>query len=112
MSTRKKLTEQQRLELWNKADSRCVYCGQELKLSEMQADHLVPLYNGGADDMSNIVCACRSCNWYKSTYSVETFRQQIAAIPTRLRKNPAFRIAERFGLITVNQKPVTFRTDK
>lgn len=112
MSTRKKLTKQQRLMLWQEAARRCVYCGQEIELRDMQADHVIPLNCGGADDMSNIVCACRSCNWYKSTFSVETFRQQIAAIPARLRKNPAFRIAERYGLITVNQKPVTFRTDK
>lgn len=111
MSKRKKLTPTQRRIIWNKGGRCCAYCGQEIKLTEMQADHLVPMHNGGANDMSNLVCACRSCNWYKSTFSVETFRQQIAAIPARLRKNPAFRIAERYGLIEIHEKPIVFRMD-
>lgn len=108
MSTRKRLTPHERLIIWNKGDRRCIYCGQELKLTEMQADHRIPLHNGGKDDMSNLVCACRSCNWYKHTLSVESFRRQIAAIPSRLRKDPTFRIAERYGLIEVHDKPVKF----
>lgn len=112
MSTRKKLTKKQRLYLWNKAGHRCAYCGQKLKLKEMQADHVEPIYNGGMDDMSNLVCACRSCNWYKGTFRLETFRQQIEAIPARLRKNPAFRLAERYGLIEVHDKPVKFRKEE
>lgn len=112
MSTRKKYTKKQRFSFWEKADRRCVYCGKELELSEMQIDHLFPLNRGGEDEPENLVCACRLCNWYKQSLTVDLFRAQISGIPERLRKNPAFRIAERYGLITVNQKHVTFGIDK
>ena len=42
----------------------------EITIKEMQADHVVPLHLGGADEISNLYPACRACNHYKSTYTV------------------------------------------
>lgn len=37
----------------------CFYCGGTALLG---LDHVVPLHDGGANAVENLVCACRSCN--------------------------------------------------
>ena len=44
-------------------DFRCAYCGERKELTQ---DHVVPLSQGGAHTMTNIVPACGSCNSRKS----------------------------------------------
>lgn len=39
--------------------ARCVYCGATENLS---VDHLFPRIKGGADNIENLVCSCKSCN--------------------------------------------------
>ena len=42
---------------------RCRYCGRAADT----ADHIIPVQKGGADDASNLVAACRTCNCSKGT---------------------------------------------
>lgn len=44
--------------------SLCVYCNTHVKRPTM--DHIVPLSQGGAHDVSNVVPACRGCNARKN----------------------------------------------
>ena len=44
---------------------RCVYCGR--KMQRLTQDHIMPLSQGGAHSVSNIVPACISCNSKKHT---------------------------------------------
>ncbi|MBO6168380.1 MAG: HNH endonuclease [Bacteroidales bacterium] len=39
--------------------ARCVYCGTTENLS---VDHLFPRIKGGADNVENLICSCKSCN--------------------------------------------------
>ncbi|TLS46906.1 HNH endonuclease [Streptomyces montanus] len=39
----------------------CTYCGSMGVRAEV-VDHVVPLERGGADDITNLIPACRSCN--------------------------------------------------
>ena len=71
MSDRRKLTAAERQQIYEKFGGRCAYCGCEITIKDMQADHVVPLHLGGEDDISNLYPACRACNHYKSTYTVE-----------------------------------------
>lgn len=45
-------------------DHRCVYCGDtaEASGSHLHLDHLTPQSHGGADEVGNLVLACRRCN--------------------------------------------------
>lgn len=52
--------------LLNKYDRRCIACGATDKI---EADHVVPIAQGGTDDIGNIQPLCRSCNARK--WSVE-----------------------------------------
>ena len=40
-------------------DYKCAYCGSEENLT---LDHITPKAKGGTDRITNLVCACSSCN--------------------------------------------------
>lgn len=104
--TRKRLTASERQQIYEKFGGRCAYCGCEITIKDMQADHVVPLHLGGADDISNLYPACRACNHYKSTYTLERFREIIQRAPVVLMKGSAtYRNIVRFGLIQHPEKP-------
>ena len=107
---RKRLSEQERIRIWNKLSGHCAYCGCEIKFKEMQADHVVPLYRGGKDEIDNLLPACRSCNHYKSTLTVEEFREQVSKWHERLlRDDVTYKNAVRFGqVIPKPHRPVFY----
>lgn len=90
-------------------DGRCGYCGRPITLKEMQVDHMQPREYGGTDDDSNLICACRQCNNFKNTFSIEVFRAEVAKQTERARQYSVnFRTAERFGLVSAVSKSVVF----
>ena len=96
---RKKLTKEERIEIYNRFDGRCGYCGEKIDIKDMQVDHIVALRVGGTDTLDNMICSCRSCNHYKSTYTLEIFEKQLQEIPNKLLRDSAiFKIALRYGL--------------
>lgn len=110
---RKKLTKQERLNVYNKYNGRCGYCGEKIDIKDMQVDHIVALRIGGTDTLDNMICSCRSCNHYKSSMNIETFRQQLSEIPNRLIRDSAiFRLALRYNLIKINNKNIQFYFEK
>jgi len=101
--------------------NRCGYCGIPITLKEMQVDHIIPQYwiecNQATKEqvycIDNLMPACRSCNGFKDTFSLETFRSEVSEQPNRLRKyKHTFRLAERFGLISCTPKPIVFWFEK
>lgn len=112
IAKRKRLKKSERMEIYNKTNGRCAYCGCELRYEDMQVDHIVPL-NGwsqkGNDTLDNMLPACRSCNHYKSRSTLEGFRKMVEAIPDVLmRDSVTYRNAVRFGLVTPSPHPVKF----
>jgi hypothetical protein len=110
---RKRLSSMDRNKVYKKFGGHCAYCGKELKFREMQADHKTPLYRGGEDTLENMYPACRSCNFYKSTRTIDEFREYLQGIPKRLmRDDVAYQVGVRFGTIAVHEKPVAFYFEK
>lgn len=110
---RKKLTKVQRIEIHKKTDGHCAYCGIEIKIEEMQIDHVFPLNRGGLDSKENMLPACRSCNHYKSTLLLEDFRQEITKWVDRLmRDSVTFKNAIRFGQVVASPQQVIFFFEK
>lgn len=108
MVKRRRLTKAQRLQVYEKYGGKCAYCGNHISLDEMQVDHIKPLALGGADDMSNLAPACRMCNFYKSTLTLEKFREQLGLLKVRLEKDFTYRLALKYGLIRECNTPVGF----
>lgn len=101
--SRKTIPKKTRLELYEKYNHRCGYCGCEIAYKDMQVDHLKPVYVHGEylgdmdseqlNDISNFIPACRQCNLYKSTFELEEFR---------------YRLAVKYGLIEEKEHPIVF----
>lgn len=109
MPERKRLTKKERQAVFDRMKGHCAYCGCEITISEMQVDHVMPLRKGGLDTLENMLPACRSCNHYKSTLTVQQFRDTVEKMPYRLmRNNATFRNAVRFGLVNSNPHNVIF----
>lgn len=114
---RRKLTKAERLDVYNKCGGRCAYCGCEITMNQMQVDHVIPMEFYDAyktegidiDTLDNMLPACRSCNNYKSTLSLEKFRTAIERWTEVLQKgNATYRNAVRFGMIVPNPHSVKF----
>lgn len=109
---RKAIPKSIRVQIYESTDGCCAYCGHKIKLAEMQVDHIKPLYLGGDDNVLNYAPACRMCNHYKSTMTLEKFREQIRSIPDRLEKVYIYRLAKRYGLVVSINKEVEFFNEK
>ena len=109
---RKKLTKEQRLEIYNKCNGHCAYCGCELPYNKMQVDHVVAfnlIQDENTESMSNYLPSCRSCNHYKHTLTIEGLRNMLEKIPDRLqRDNVTYKIAVRYGLVEPKPHKVEF----
>lgn len=115
------MTKSERDIVYNKYGGRCAYCGCELQKG-FHVDHIVPLrrnesdfsiqrYNKvrGEDSIENYNPACRRCNIWKSTFSIEQFRKEVSEQVNHLnRYSSNYRNAKRFGLVEETNKPVIF----
>ncbi|EBV0313714.1 HNH endonuclease [Salmonella enterica subsp. enterica serovar Oranienburg] len=127
------LTRKQRERLRMKFGGRCAYCGCVLPEKGWHADHVQAVlrksercmkaaekgifrlkttgevFRPEPDCPENIFPSCAPCNLLKTTYSLEMFRKQVSLQVERGRRSSVnFRTAERFGLISVVNKPVVF----
>ena len=105
---RKALSKDMRRKVYEMYGGHCAYCGREIDIKDMQVDHVQSVYLGGEDELSNYHPACRQCNFYKSTMSVEGLREQLGLIVGRLEKQLTFRLALAHGLIRLTGRPVKF----
>ena len=99
--------------VYQKYGGRCAYCGRVIAYKDMQVDHFRPLRvwdeaDGAADDISNLMPACRMCNHYKRANSLEVFRRYIAEIPRKLRGDYIYKIGVAYGNALKTKKPIEF----
>jgi len=110
---RRQLTKKERELIFAKTNGRCAYCGTKLIIKSMTVDHVVPLRQGGADELENMLPACRPCNHRKSSSTLESFRRQIEkSLSVFERDSVTYRNALRFGLIIPNEHDVIFYFEK
>jgi len=69
-------TEDQWQNLIREFDFHCVWCGVDRE--PMTKDHILPIYQGGSDSISNIQPLCRRCNSRKGPYPADwaAYRRQ------------------------------------
>ena len=79
----------------------------------MQVDHVVSVYwNGGGNEVDNLMPACRACNFYKSTFTLVKFRERLQTITERLEKYFTYRLAKKYGIVSEKKEPITFYFEK
>ena len=114
MAISKKLREKIRM----KYGGRCAYCGKEMGRT-FQVDHIKSQYMAKWEkecrvhEEDNLNPACRRCNNYKLSWSLEELRRELSQQVIRARRSSLnFRLAEDFGLITETNAPVVFYFEK
>jgi hypothetical protein len=56
----------------------CYYCGDKLSpFGDWEPDHMLPVSQGGTDDLFNLVASCRACNRSKGGRTVDEYRREI-----------------------------------
>lgn len=110
MTRRKPIPSATRKVIYDKYGGRCAYCGKPIEYKDMQIDHVLSVYNNGEDNsIENLMPACRMCNFYKSTYTIEQFRARLGKILGRLDKRVyIYRLARQYGLIIEQDKEIKF----
>lgn len=66
MAKRKGLSKAIRFEVFKRDSFRCQYCGRSAPDVILEVDHIVPVAEGGKNDLLNLVTSCRDCNRGKS----------------------------------------------
>ena len=63
---RKALSKRTRFEVFKRDGFRCMYCGNRPPEVVLVIDHVVPVCEGGSDEVDNLVSSCYACNAGKS----------------------------------------------
>ncbi len=128
-----KLKKTDREELRMKFGGKCAYCGYELPEKGWHADHIESvmresvwqrstddrpgkfvstgkLWRPENDRKDNLAPSCYACNISKGACDLEQWRKWLeCGVTERLRRDmSAFRHAERFGRVIVNEGPLVF----
>ena len=62
MSNRKALSKSTRFEVFKRDHFTCQYCGKKAPEVILEVDHIVPVAEGGTNELLNLVTSCRDCN--------------------------------------------------
>lgn len=123
-------SKRQKAELRNRFGGRCGYCGQIM--DKMHADHMQPVIRITTDPygkalptaecrmvrpdlnkVANMMPACAPCNLSKGGYSLEGWRDLLARSAQIIaREKSIFRAAVRFGVVTVQDRPIVFHFER
>lgn len=60
-----------RMNVYQRDNFICQYCGKKFRWNELTYDHIVPRSRGGRTNFSNIVTACKPCNARKSNLTCD-----------------------------------------
>lgn len=119
-----------RKEIYSKFKGRCAYCGHQIKIEDMQVDHIIPkstfsfhmetrhkvpsflshLQNGDVNHIDNLFPTCNICNLKKLNYSLEDFRQELNETIDKLENHShTYKMAKRYNLVeTKTYSPIKF----
>lgn len=85
--------------VYEKYGGRCAYCGRKIDIKDMQADHLKPQRQGGADEINNMMPSCRRCNHYKRANSLDVYRSMLMDMERKVLDTYLGRVARDYGMV-------------
>lgn len=105
MNTKK----EERKKVYEKYNGLCAYCGDILWLDSFNVDHMIPKKKGGTNEFKNLMPSCRSCNSWKSVWTIDEFREVVYSQLNKLRKySSGYKLLMRMGLIEQSATRVIF----
>lgn len=67
-------TWSQVVHLWVAFDKACAYCRTQIPLADTQAEHVIALARGGANNIGNILPSCAQCNADKRDLDMDEWK--------------------------------------
>ena len=67
--------------LFRRDQNICLYCGKQHVDRELTRDHIHPRSRGGKDTWLNVVTACRRCNQFKGSRTLDECGLELLALP-------------------------------
>lgn len=126
-----------RIQVYNKYNGRCAYCGEKIEYKDMQVDHIKPVHRPtiyheeykndpgyiaevkrlkselkAKENLNDLHPSCAKCNNYKHSLTIEQFRNELSLQVYRLKKDAQFQRALRFNQIEIKEKPIVFYFEK
>lgn len=103
---RKPIPKKIRQQVYDRYNGHCAYCGCELDIKDMQVDHLDSVYRAEIEgreadnSIDNLMPACRMCNFYKGTSTIEELRKKLRKFESeRLGEDFTTRLAYKYGMV-------------
>jgi hypothetical protein len=82
MAKRIGISTRKRFEVFKRDGFTCLYCGAHPPAVILHCDHIIPVAEGGGNDMDNLTTACERCNLGKSSVP-------LTAVPMSLKEKAA-----------------------
>lgn len=76
-SVRKQVSKRLRFEVFKRDGFECQYCGAHPPKAILHVDHIVPVAEGGGNEIDNLVYSCADCNLGKSAISLSSVPQSL-----------------------------------
>jgi len=67
-------------EVYERSGGKCGICGKDVLYDDCTIDHIIPLSRGGTNDISNLRCACSSCNKLKDNLMDQELKKSMTDI--------------------------------
>ena len=67
--------------LFRRDQNICLYCGKRFSDGDLTRDHIQPRSRGGRDHWLNVVAACRRCNQFKGSRTLQECGLELLALP-------------------------------
>ena len=89
MGQRKAIPKSIRFEVFKRDSFVCQYCGRAAPEVILECDHIIPVAEGGSNELLNLVTACRDCNRGKgkrlltNNQSIEKQKRQLDELNER-----------------------------
>jgi hypothetical protein len=77
-SARQPISTRLRFDVFKRDGFACQYCGAHPPAVVLECDHIVPVAEGGKNDIYNLVTACFGCNRGKGAVPLTTVPQSLA----------------------------------
>lgn len=122
-----KISNKRRQIVFNKYNGKCAYCGCDITPCLFEPDHIIPrsrlkmlsskqrlgLGVRAIDSVDNLNPSCVECNRQKWDRDIDGFRDYILENAYRsLIDNAKFRLAYRFGIISISLKDIVFHFER
>ncbi len=83
---KKKKIQFSKLDVFERDNYVCQYCGKSLKTNEATLDHVIPKSKGGQNSYENTVCACEKCNGKKADKSLKEANMKLLSQPKNVKR--------------------------